>query len=82
MINKIIPRYIWHMIKDVYTYTTISTKNIMDSFTLSSERSPWFQNYENPQGWDIVIWMSLEIGEIWIPKLPILQTKDTVFLLT
>lgn len=59
----------------------------MDTFTLSSERSPWFQNNEThrfgpPQGSDIVIWMSLEIGKIWVPKLPILQTKDTFLLHT
>ena len=70
------------MIKDVYTYTTILTENIMDGFTLSSERSPWFQN----------VWLPPRLGhshldepgnpEIWIPKLPILQTKDTFYLHT
>ena len=53
----------------------------MDGFTLSSERSPWFQNYKThrfgpaPQGWDIVIWMSLEIGKFGYPSCPSSKPK-------
>lgn len=68
------------MIKDVYTYSTISTENIMDSFTLSSEKIPMIPKRLAPPP---------RLGhshldepgnrEIGVPKLPILQNKDTFF---